>query len=41
VIEPAPDQDVAAVLTLGNGDDLKIIGLLGRQVLERVHREVN
>jgi hypothetical protein len=40
-VESAPDQDVAAVLTLGDSDDLKIIRLQRWQVLERVHGQVN
>jgi hypothetical protein len=41
VVEPASDQDIAAVLSLGDSDDLKIIRLQRWQVLERMHGEVN
>lgn len=41
IIKPAPYKHVSGVLTRRNGDNLKIVCRSGRQVLQRVHRNVD
>src|ERR1700704_88213 len=41
LVEPAADEHVPAVLPLRDREHLKIIGLTCREILERVHRQVD
>jgi hypothetical protein len=41
LVEPAADEHVPGILALRDREHLKIIGLAGRQVLERMHCQVD
>jgi hypothetical protein len=39
--EVGPDEGISGIRTLGDGTEHQPIGILGGQILERVHRQVN